>query len=150
MDCSLLGTYISQVKYFRVKQASYLNKLVCSILCYDEFNDNVRRLMCSKQSEPQMTVEPQKRRTVRISKKWTETTKIRGPTYLKQMEPDEPLSRPRTTSSVFLFGAAHTTCQERNNKPQEEDIPVCSNETYSTFQRPKKHRRCKPTAMALH
>ena len=35
----------------------------------DEFNDNVRRLMRSKQSEPQMTVEPQKQRTVRISKK---------------------------------------------------------------------------------
>ena len=106
--------------------------------------------MCSKQSKPRMTVEPQKRRTVRISKKWTEPTKIRGPIYLKQMGPDKSLSRPRTTSSVFLFGAAHTTCRERNNKPQEEDITVCSNETYSTFQRPKERRRCKQTAMTLH
>ena len=49
----------------------------------DEFNDNARILMCSKRSIPRMTVEPQKRRTVQISKKWTEPTKIGGPIYLK-------------------------------------------------------------------
>ena len=112
----------------------------------DEFNDNVRRLMRSKQSEPWMTVEPQKRRTVRISKKWTEPAKRRVPTPSKQMEPDEPLSQPRATSSVFVFGTTDTTCREGKNKPQEEDSTVCSNETYSTFQRPKERRRCKPTA----
>ena len=118
----------------------------------DEFNDNVRILMCSKRPIHRMTAEPQKRRTVRISKKLTEPTKIRGPIYLKQMGPDKPSTRPRTTESVFLFGAAaaHTTCRERNNKPQQEDITVCSNETYSIFQQPKERRRCKQTAMTLH
>ena len=111
----------------------------------DEFNDNVRILMRSKQSTPQMTVEPQKQRTVRISKKWTEPTKIRGTTSLKQMEPDMPSSQPKVPSSVFVFGAAHTACCERNNKPLEEDITVCSNEIYSTFQRPKECRNCKQT-----
>ena len=70
---------------------------------YDEFNNNIRILMCSKRSIPRMTVEPQKRRTVRIPKKWTEPTKIRGSIYPKQMGPDVPSTRPRTTESVFLF-----------------------------------------------
>ena len=108
--------------------------------------------MGSKRPIHRRTAEPQKRRIVQTSKKWTEPKKIRDPTYHKQMGPDMPSTRPRTTDSVFLFGAAaaHTTCRERNNKPPEEDITVCSNETYSTFQRPKERRRCKQTAMTLH
>ena len=35
----------------------------------NEFNDNVRRFILSKHSEPQMTVKPKKRRTIRISNK---------------------------------------------------------------------------------
>ena len=59
----------------------------------DEFNANVRRLMLSKQLEPRLTVKPQTRRTVRISKKWTEPAETRLPTSLKQMDPEEPLSQ---------------------------------------------------------
>ena len=46
----------------------------------DEFDDNVRRVVLSKHSETRMTVKPQTRRTVRISKKWTEPAKTRFPT----------------------------------------------------------------------
>ena len=43
----------------------------------DEFNNNVRRFMLSKQSEPRIIVKPQKRRAIRISNKWTEPAKTR-------------------------------------------------------------------------
>ena len=52
----------------------------------DEFNNNVRRFMLSKPSEPRMTVNPQQKRTVRISKKWTEPAKTRLLIPPKQMD----------------------------------------------------------------
>ena len=85
----------------------------------DEFNDNVRRFMLSKHSEPRMTVKPQKRRTVRISNKWTELVKTRLPTPPKQMDSKEPVSQLRVKSSVFVFGTAATACRKgktRNSK----------------------------------
>ena len=52
----------------------------------DEFKNNVIRFMLNKHSEPRMTVKPQKRRTIRISNKWTEPAKTRSPTPPKQMD----------------------------------------------------------------
>ena len=74
----------------------------------DEFNNNVRRFMLSKHSEPQMTVKPQKRRTIQISNKWTEPVKARLPTPPKQMDSQKTVSRLRVNPSVFLFGTAAT------------------------------------------
>ena len=58
----------------------------------DEFNNNVRRFMLSKDSGPLMTVKPQKRRAIRISNKWTKPTEMRLSTPSPQMEPQKTRS----------------------------------------------------------
>ena len=44
----------------------------------DEFNDNVGRFMVNKYSGSQMTRQPQKRRAIQLSSKWTKPTETRA------------------------------------------------------------------------
>jgi hypothetical protein len=99
-----------------------------------------------------MTVQPQKRRAISISNKWTKPAETSSPTPSPTMKSQITRARLRGNSPIFLFGTAATSCHKTNNKqPQDEDITVCSNETQSTlYQRPKKHNRRKPTAMMRH
>ena len=99
-----------------------------------------------------MTFQPQKRRAIRISNKWTKPAETSSPTPSPIMESQKTRSRLRGNSPVFLFGTAATSCHNTNTKqPQDEDITVCSNETQSTLhQRTKEHNRCKPMAMMRH
>ena len=121
----------------------------------DDFNENVRRARRHKQPQPRVVVQPQtrllqKRRTVRISDKWTKPTKTRLSPPPKQMDPNEAASRLNGDSSMFVFGTAAKIDGREIKHPQEEDTTVCSSDTHTLFRQSKERKRCKPTAMMRH
>ena len=68
------------------------------------------------------------------------------------MDSQKSVSQLRVIPSMFLFGTAATTCHKTSNKQlKDENITVCSNETYSTIHQWIKVRNsCRPTAMMRH
>ena len=110
-----------------------------------------------RQSQPQcrmvikpQTRLPQKRRTVRISEKWTKSTRTRLSPPSKHMDCNGATSRLHKDYSIFKFGTAAKIEQRQIKHPQEEDVTVCSSDTHSMFHKLNKHKRCKPTAMMQH
>ena len=102
----------------------------------DDFNKNMRRARRRSQRQHRMVVKPQtrlpqKRRTVRISEKWTKPTRTRLSPPSKHMDCNGAASRLHEDYSVLKFGTAAKIEQRQIKHPQEEDVTVCSSDTHS-------------------